>query len=171
MKKNIIYFFFLFLLFLVQVAALKVFSQSVYLVPQFLLLFVIALSLNNSLPESVWFAFIAGFFAELFSGLFFGTHILGLVAVSLAVYTVTRNLTSQQATISTTVFLVILGTLLMPFIAYLFNLLAAFLYSSPVISIRNFYYWTIFWTLISNIVFAYPIAKLFKFFSRFEEAK
>ena len=165
-KKNIIFFLVLIFLFLLQIASLKVFSNVWYIVPQLLLVFVIVLSITDSLPEAVWFAFIAGFFAEIFSGLFFGTYIFGFVAIGVGVYIITRHLASQEITILTTAVLVVSGTLLLPFLAYCFNWLASSLYSTLPFPIRNFYSSAIIWTVASNAIFAYPITKILGFFSR-----
>lgn len=169
-KRTAIYFLLLIFMFLLQIAALQVFSSAPRAVPQLLLLSVIVLSLTHSLSEAVWYAFFAGWLGEVFSGLFFGTYIFGFVVVGIAVYLITRHLTSQEATILTTVILVISGTLLLPFLAYWFNWFASSLYSILPFPIRNFYPPAIIWTAISNLIFSYPIAKIFNFFSRLKTA-
>ena len=170
-NKKITYFLSLIFLFLLQTASLNVFSNVPYVVPQLLLLFVIILSLTHSLPEAVWFAFTAGFLAEVFSGLFFGTYIFGFVVIGVAVYVTTRHLISQEIMILPTAILVISGTLLLPLLAYFFNWFASALYSTVAVPIRNFYPPAIIWTVFSNLIFCYPITKIFIFFFRLKTAK
>ena len=162
MKKYILYFLYFFLLFLLQVSSTKVFSDYLFIIPQFVLLFVIIFALSNSFIETLWFSFIAGFLSELFSGLFFGSQISAFLVIGLGVYLATRNLAPREITVPTVIVLVVTGTLLYELWLFVFGYLASVSGLSSALSFKYFFSTKLVWTVLLNLLFFYPLNFLFK---------
>lgn len=161
-KKYLYYISFLLLLFLIQTAAVEVFSKSRYLVPQLLLLYLIVFASAHTLVETVWMGMLAGFLAEFFSGLFFGSVLLGLAVTAAAVYFVTRNLTAQEISGWPAVLLVILASLFFNFSLYLVHNAAGLLHIAASLPLRYFLSGATTLTVISNLIFFYPVRAVFR---------
>lgn len=161
-KKYFYYFLSLLALFVLQIAALKVWTANGNWVPQLILLFVIFFALTHSLPETVWFGFLAGFLEELFSGHFFGAHIVAIILIGLLLYFVTRNLTTQEVAAPTAATLVILATLFFPLWVFSYHSLAAFLGIAEPLSPNTLYSAKVVATIVINLLFFYPIRLLFR---------
>lgn len=160
-KQKFNYLILLFLLFLIEVACRKVFSGHLYLIPQFTLLFVMIFATREPFVETLWFAFLAGFFLEWFSGLFFSADIVGLALTGVAAYLLTRKLTSQQTNLFTAIFLVILGTLFFPLFVYLYLIFASSLGLTAAPAFTDLLSTRLIWTALSNSLFFYPIRFIF----------
>lgn len=161
-KKYIYQLLYLFVLFLLQTAALKVFAQEFFLIPHLVLLFVIIFALNHSFPQALWIGFLGGFLLELFSGQFFGAQIFSLLLIAAAVYFVTRNLTTQEISAPAIIFLVVLGTALFGFWIFSYTALASFLGIVKPAALGDLYSIKIFWSLIVNLLFFYPVRFIFE---------
>ena len=162
MKKALYYFLFIFILFLLQVSGVKVFSHAVYAIPQLMLLFVIIFALSNSFTSTLWVSFGAGFLLEWFSGAYFGSQIFAMVASALLAYFLTRNITARDISIPTAVFLVLLTTLLYGFWIYIYNLTADGLNLAQSIPFRSVFSWNLLWTCIVNLIFFWPISFFYR---------
>lgn len=165
-KKYLYYFLYPIVLFLLQTAALKVFPESAHLVPQLLLLFVVIFALSESLTQVVWMSFAVGFSQELFSGLFFGSFIAASVITGAMIYFITRNLTAQEVPPTSAGFLIALGSVVFPGLVFLFNYLGVTLNLARVFAFTDFYSARIFWTILLNIGFFFPLNFIFKFLNR-----
>lgn len=166
-KKLILYFIYPLLLFLLSTSAIKVFSGAYYLVPQLVLLFVIIFATTHSFAETLWMSFALGFLQELFSGVFFGAYIIAFVMTGLLVYFITRNLTAQEVSAETVIFLVVLTTFLFDFWIFGYNNLASLLGISLPLSLRHIYSAKIVWTIVVNFLFFYPLELIFKILIRY----
>lgn len=156
-KKSLYSFLYLFVLFLVYAACLKVFTGHPYFIPQLVLLSVIVFATREEFVTTLWYSFAAGFLLELFSGLFFGANLIPVVAVAMAAFFITRNLTAQQVSMPSAVSLVILGTALFPLLAFLYLLAAAGLNLTESASFADLFSWTLVWTAVMNMIFFYPV--------------
>ena len=156
----------LIVLFLIEIAALGVFSRADVWFPQLLLLAVIIFALKHSLSEIVWFSFVTGFLGELFSGFFFGTWILAFLATGIIIYFITRKLTSRDISFVTVVFIVTVSTLFFPLWAFFYSGLLSLVQISDPITFGDFYRVSILWTVLSNLVVFYPLNHAFKFFAK-----
>lgn len=165
-KKHFYYFLYLFILFLLQAAAIKVWSGSAYIIPQLILLFVVIFALNHSLPETLWFSFGAGGLLELYSGQFFGSQIVSLVVTGLMVYFITRHLTTQELAVPMVISLVVLATGLFGLWIFLYQGLVGFLGIAPVAALKMFYSFQLIWTAILNLLFVYPVQFIFRLLPR-----
>lgn len=162
MKKYFVYALYLLVLFLLQTAALQVWSVAVPFVPQLVLLLAIVFALAYSLPETLWFSFFAGFLLELFSAQFFGAQILAIVLTALTVYFITRRLTTQEISFLGASLLVVLSTLLLGLWIFLYDGLISFLGVTEPLSWRSLLSSKIFWTILANLLFFYPVRAIFK---------
>lgn len=162
MKKAVYYFLCVFILFLLQVSGVKVFSETRYLVPQLLLLFVIIFAVANSFTQTLWVSFGAGFFLEWFSGAFFGSQIFALTAAGLVAYFLTRKVTAREVSLLTVLFLVVLETLVFGFWVYLFNVAAAGLNLAPGLAFRSVFQWNVLLTCFVNLLFFWPVNFFYK---------
>lgn len=156
-KRYTLYFIYLLVLFLLQTAATKVFGESLYLIPQLLLMFIIIFTLTHSFRQALWISFVVGFLQELFSTTFFGGQIVTFVLTALLVYFITRNLTSQEITAPTIIFLVALATVLFRLWIFGYNNFIAFFNMAPHLSFRDIYSSQIIWTILVNFLFFYPL--------------
>ena len=162
MRKYLYYFIILLILFLLQTAGQKVFIREVQFVPQLVLLFLIAAALRSNLKEVIWFAFLAGFFSELFSSLFFGAFIFSLILTGAIIYA-SRNLTSGQSSLPSVIFWVGISSLVFPLFVYSYHSMFALMNFANPLSIQDFYSQGIIWTILVNIGFFYPVRAVFKF--------
>lgn len=153
---------FLIIVFLTNAAGVQVFSSKVFLFPELLLLATLIFALNFSFGETLWFAFGVGFFAELFSGSFFGGEIVAFVCTGLLVYFITRNLTSQHTSFLTAVFVVALASVSFALGLYAYNSLIAIFNLTQYIPFGNFISTRIFWTILVNLIVFYPMTFIFK---------
>lgn len=156
MKKIIYYFLFIFILFLLQVSGVKVFSEARFLIPQLLLLFVIIFALSHSFTQTLWVSFGAGFLLEWFSGAYFGSQIFALTASGLVAYFLTRNVTTREISIPTALFLVLLTTVFFGFWIFAFNLAADGLH------LASIFQWNVFLTCLVNLIFFWPVNFFYK---------
>lgn len=166
MKKQIYRIIFLFILFLIQTALLKVFPTSIarLLVPELVLVFIIvhAVYFSSSFPETLWLAMLAGFFIELVSGLFFGTYMAALSLTGIASYLLTRKIASQEAKIPTVILLVSVATVFYAMLGFLYNQSASSLSLAAGPGFRNFLSAGIFLTILSNLIVFYPIMWIYE---------
>lgn len=162
MKRHIYQFILLLLFFLIQTAAARVWSDDSYFIPQLVLLFTIIFSLTRPLRESLWYAFAAGFFLELFSGLYFGAHIFSLVLSALVVYVVTRNFTVRDLGVGTAVLLAACGAVFLPLALYGYQGLMAFFGFASGPAARDFFSFALFFTAVLNVLLIYPLRLIFK---------
>lgn len=167
-KRYLYHILFLLALFVLQAAAIKVWAFSIYAVPEIVMIFVIIFALSHSFPETLWFAFGAGFLLEFFSAEFFGAQIWAMVLTGALVYAATRYLTAQEISIPTAIALVAGGTVLFGLWIFLYSALGAVLGIVPVASLSQLYSWRIVWTILINILFFYPVWFLFRFLPKSE---
>lgn len=116
---------------------------------QLVLLFVVAFALlPYSFGEVLWASFAAGMFYEFYSGFGFGTYIAAASLTGIAVYVITRHVTSQQTSWPNMIFLIVVSTLLFSLVAAVYNFGADF---------RSFFGGKTAILLLANLVFFYPV--------------
>ena len=162
-NKYLIYAGLLFLFFLVHSSAVKVFQGSSF-VPELLLLAVIIFAAMNSLPETLWFSFGAGFLLEIFSAEFFGAHIFALLICGITAYLATRNLTAQELAVPTAVFLVIGATLLRPALVWVYQAGVSSLDLATAIPVGVFLNGELFYTVLVNLAIFYLLRAGIRYF-------
>ena len=163
MKKNPWYFLFLFVPFLLQASFYRVFPGS-SLVPQFFIVLVIVVSVNLEFKQALTISFIAGFLAELFSGVSFGTMISAFLLACFIAHALTRKLTSQDISISTAAFLVAVETLAFAVWVWFFNWFASGLNLGSQVTASEIFRLGLVWQTAANLIFFFPINRLFKIF-------
>jgi len=163
MKYYVFHLAFLLVLFLLQASGLRVLPDLRFLVPQFVLLFVVLIALRKSVPQVVWFSFIGGFLLELISGLFFGGLIVSLMLTGLLIYFVSRNLAQLATSIWMAALYTGLATLLTPFWVFIYQILIALFDISPAVPLRNLYSINIIWTIVLNLVFFYLLRRAMRY--------
>lgn len=158
-QKRLYYLIILILvLFLFETAAQKVFARGAIFIPQLTLMFIIVFAMGRTtLPEILWFGFGVGFVGELFSGLFFGSMILGATAAGLGVYFATRTFTSQEASFGRVVFVVAAGTALFVFASQAYHALAAALGLAQPMSLSISILKKTAWAILANFIIFYPL--------------
>jgi len=162
-KRYFYFFLFALALFLLESAFQRVFSGS-YFIPQLLILFITVFAISRDFRETIWMSFIAGFLGELYSGLYFGAFISQMLLACFLAYFLTRNVTSQDISISTALILVAALTVSLPLWAFIFNLLVSGLGLGNHPPFGEFYSWNLLWRGLVNLLFFFPINRLFKTF-------
>ncbi|MBI4050201.1 MAG: rod shape-determining protein MreD [Candidatus Doudnabacteria bacterium] len=156
-KQNLYQLLYLFFLFLIYVAGLKVFTGHPYLVPQLVFLSVIIFAVRETFIATLWYAFAAGFLLEFFSGFFFGANLLAMVIIALAAFLITRNVTSRRVVLPAAATLAALGTAIFPLVAYLYLLLMAGLNLTESVAFADLFSVNIIWAALLNVLFFYPV--------------
>lgn len=160
---------FLTILFLISTAALRVFTPQAVFLPHLTLVLVVIFALNRSLPETIWFSFIAGFLSELFSGLAFGSQIFAFTMCGIAVYLLTRKITARHVS-PPVVLLVVCGST----VAYYLFLSAASSFfvafdHRSVLPLGEAMNWSLLWRVVANIVLFYPLNFVYKLLPKQDE--
>lgn len=164
--------FYLFLLFLFEVAASQVFSPAFYFFPQILLVFVVIFSFRHSFSETLWFSFATGLLSEFFSGFPFGSYVFAFSFSGILTYLATRKLTPREIAFPVSSFLIVLATLLFGLWIYLYQSFASL---TGLVSLENpwvlndFFSGKIWGRLFWNILFLYPVKLIFRFLESFYE--
>ncbi len=168
MKRFLYLILFLVFLFWLETAFQKVFHGS-FFVPQFLVLFITVFAVSRDLKETLYWCFIAGFFGELFSSLYFGSFIFMCMIAACVAYFVTRNIAAQDVSISTVLVIVSAQAVLLPLGAWLFNAAVGGLGLVINPHFSEFFSWKLALRVLVNAVFFFPINKIFRIF--FDESR
>lgn len=159
MRRNLYVLLILLVLFWIEAGFRKVFPGS-HLVPQFLLITVVAFSVTQNFHEAVFASFIGGFMAELFSGLYFGTVVFAMLLVVIINYFLVYTVSFKTLFISRGWLLLCLATVVLPFCAYVYNLTVSGLNLAGQPELKSFYSWTLLWQVVSNLTVFFPLQKI-----------
>ena len=161
MRKRLTIFFFLFALFWLEIGFKKVFPGS-FLIPQFVLLFVVIFAVGSDFKETLIMSMIGGFLGELYSGLYFGTVISSMCVAALIAYFMSRNVTAQALSLSSGVLLFALLSAFLPLWAFLYNLAASGLGLVSFPEFRSYYSWILLPQVLVNLAVFFPVNRIFK---------
>lgn len=150
-----------FLIFLIEAAGVRVFQGETGFFPQLVLVLILASAIRQPFAEALGLSFFGGVLLETFSGLAFGADIFAVLVATLAVFLVTRKVTTQETRGLNAVLLVLLATAFFWLSAYLYNLLFFSLGRGPEIEFARLFESKIFWTGLWNAICFFPIRFLF----------
>lgn len=164
-KKRIYYFLTIFLLFLLETSAGKVFGGN-FNIPMLVVLAVISLAAALSFNEVLWFAFSAGLLGEIFSSYFFGARIFALVAIGLLAYLFADAFFAWKSNFVRTAILLGLAMVFYTVLVWGWGMAAAGvkLAAAPAFPIQTLS--RVFWLVLVNLLFFYPVRAVFAVLTR-----
>lgn len=160
--------FFLFVAFLIESALIRVFAPS-RILPQLLLMTVVAIAIQRSLQEALWLSFFAGFLLEIFSGLFFGSYIFSFLLSCLLVVFLTRKITSRDLTNVSGSLIVLTISVFFPLSIYIYTAIFSTMTSAPIIPFGSLWSVHIFLLFFFNLIFFKVTKFIFDIFIKSDE--
>lgn len=162
MRKELTYrYLAVFLFFLIEAGGVRVFQGEKGFFPQLVLVLIVVAAIRRPFGEALGLSFFGGLLLEAFSGLAFGADIFAVLVATLAVFLVTRKVTTQETKGLNAVLLVLLATLTFWLSAYLYNLLFFALGRGPEIEFARLFESKIFWVGLWNVICFFPLRLLF----------